>query len=47
MNGMRAASCDFTDFLAGFLTERMGFKRGKLERCLHTRVEPNACGISR
>ena len=47
MNGMRAASRDFTDFLAGFLTERMGFKRGKLERCLHTRVERNACGISR
>ena len=36
MNDMRAASRDFTDFLAGFLTERMGFKRGKLERCLHT-----------
>ena len=34
MNGMRTASRDFTEFLAGFLTEHMGFKRGKLERCL-------------
>ena len=25
---------DFTEFLAGILTEHMGFKRGKLERCL-------------
>ena len=34
MNGMRTASRDFTDFLAGVLTEHMSFKRGKLERCL-------------
>ena len=33
MNGMRTASRDFTEFLAGILTEHMGFKRGKLERC--------------
>ena len=34
MNGMRTASRDFTEFLVGILTEHMGFKRGKLERCL-------------
>ena len=34
MNGMRTASRDFTEFLAGILTEQTGFKRGKLERCL-------------
>ena len=34
MNGMRTASRDFTEFLAGILTELMGFKRGKLERSL-------------
>ena len=34
MNGLRTASCDFTEFLAGVPTEHMGFKRGKLERCL-------------
>ena len=34
MNGMRTASRDFTEFLAGTLTEQVGFKRGKLERCL-------------
>ena len=34
MNGMRTASRDFTEFLAGILTEHMGFKLGKLERCL-------------
>ena len=34
MNGMLTASRDFTEFLAGILTEHMGFKRGKLERCL-------------
>ena len=34
MDGMRTASRDFTEFLAGILTERMGVKRGKLERCL-------------
>ena len=34
MNGMRTASRDFTEFLAGILTEHMGFKRGKLARCL-------------
>ena len=34
MNGMRAASHDFTECLAGILTKHMGFKRGKLERCL-------------
>ena len=34
MNGMRTASCDSTEFLAGVLTEHMGFKRGKLGRCL-------------
>ena len=33
-NGMRTANRDFTEFLAGVLTEHMGFKRGKLERCL-------------
>ena len=31
---VRTASRDFTEFLAGVLTEHMGFKRGKLERCL-------------
>ena len=42
---MRTASRDFTEFLTGILTEHMGFKRGKLERCLfvhesnETRVE--------
>ena len=35
MNGMRSASRDFTEFLAGIVTDCMGFKRGKLERCLH------------
>ena len=34
MNGMRRASRDFTEFGAGILTKHMGFKRGKLERCL-------------
>ena len=34
MNGMRTASRDFTEFLAGILTEHMAFKRGNLERCL-------------
>ena len=34
MNGMRTASRDFTEFLAGVLTDHMGFKRGKRERCL-------------
>ena len=34
MNGMRTASRDFTEFLAGILTEHMLFKRGRLERCL-------------
>ena len=34
MNGMRTASRDFTEFLAGILTEHVGFKRGKLGRCL-------------
>ena len=34
MNGMRTASRDFIEFLACILTEYMGFKRGKLERCL-------------
>ena len=34
MNGMRTASRDLTEFLAGILTEHMGFKRGKLERRL-------------
>ena len=33
-NGMRTASRDFTEFLAGILTEHMGLKHGKLERCL-------------
>ena len=28
------ASRDFTEFLAGILTEHMGLKRGKVERCL-------------
>ena len=34
MNGMRTASRDFTEFLAAILTEHVGFKRSKLERCL-------------
>ena len=34
MNSMRTASHDFAGFLAGVPTEHMGFKRGKLERCL-------------
>ena len=34
MNGMRTASRDFTEFLAGVLTEHIGSKCGKLERCL-------------
>ena len=34
MNGMRTASRDFTEFLAGKLTEHISVKRGKLERCL-------------
>ena len=34
MNGMLTASRDFTELLAGVLTEHKGFKRGKLERCL-------------
>ena len=34
MNGMRTVSRDFTEFLAGVLTEHMGFQRGELERCL-------------
>ena len=38
VNGMRTASSDFTEFLAGILTEHMGFKRGKLERCLLVHV---------
>ena len=33
INGMRTASRDFTEYLAGALTECMGFTRGKLERC--------------
>ena len=33
MNGMRTASRDFTEILAGVLTEYMDLKRGKLERC--------------
>ena len=31
---MRTASRDFPEFLAGILTEHMGLKRDKLERCL-------------
>ena len=34
MNGMKPASRDVAEFLAGLLTKHMGFKRGKLERCL-------------
>ena len=34
MKGMRTASRNFTQFLAGTLTEHMGFKRGTLERSL-------------
>ena len=33
-SSMRTASRDFTEFLAGILTENMGFKRGKLGRFL-------------
>ena len=46
---MRTASRDFTEFLAGILTEHVGFKRGKLERCLfvhesnETRDDPLIC----
>ena len=32
--GVGTASRDFTEFLAEILTEHMGSKRGKLERCL-------------
>ena len=47
MNGMRTASRDFTEFLAGFITEHMGLKRGKLERCLFVHESnENTCGIS-
>ena len=54
MDGMRTASRDFTEFLAGVLTEHMSFKRCKLERCLfvhesfETRVvsqHPCSCGV--
>ena len=34
MNGIRTASRDFSEFLAGVNTEHMGYKRRKLERCL-------------
>ena len=34
MNGMRTACRDVTEFLDCILTGHMGFKRGKLERCL-------------
>ena len=43
---MRTASRHSSEFLAGVLTEHMGFKHGKLERCLfvhesnETRVVP-------
>ena len=47
MNGVRTASRDFTEFLAGVLTEHMGFKRGKLERCLFVHESnENTSGIS-
>ena len=38
MKGMPTASRDFTEFLAGILTEHTGFRRGKLERCLFVHV---------
>ena len=34
MNGMRTASRYFTEFLAGTVTEHVGFQCGELERCL-------------
>ena len=47
MNGMRTASRDFTEFLAGILTERMDFKRGKLERCLFVHESSETRVVSR
>ena len=46
MNGMRTASRDFTEFLAGILTEQRGFKRGKLERCLFVHESNEARVVS-
>ena len=46
MDGMRAASRDFTEFLAGSLTEQMGFERGKLERCLFVHESNEARVVS-
>ena len=46
MNGMRTASRDFTEFLAGILTEHMSFKRGKLERCLFVHESNEARVVS-
>ena len=45
MNGMRTASRDFTEFLAGILTEHMGFKHGKLERCLFVHESNETCVV--
>ena len=47
MNGLPFACRDFTEFLAGTVTEHMGFTRGKLETMsICARVERNTCGIS-
>ena len=46
MNGMRTASRDFTEFLAGVLKEDIGFKRGKLERCLFVRESNETSVVS-
>ena len=46
MNGMRTASRDFTEFLAGILTEHMGFKNSKLERCLFVHESNEARVVS-
>ena len=47
MKGMRTASRDFTEFLAGVLTEHMGFKRGNLERCLFVHESNETRVVSR
>ena len=44
MNGMRTASGDVTEFLAGVPTGCMGFTRGNLERCLFVH-EPNGTRV--
>ena len=46
MNGMRTESRDFTEFLSGILTEHMGLKRGKPERCLFVHESNEARVVS-